>query len=177
MFVDYDQKAEDAVDYEDIQETYEGPEVQFAQQELQFYADAALAGPIKLADDDNYDDDEDNDSESEPVEEVLITKQAVEDEDFDSEQPQLESDVKNVSGMLSSLSTCIFWIMRLLEIAFEIHFFCLSCSELEKDDRNISIVHPQCLTSGVDMMASDEDEDDKEDWDQILGSQVEFDCL
>ena len=35
------------MDYEDIQEEYDGPEVQLAPQEMQFYAQAALAGPPK----------------------------------------------------------------------------------------------------------------------------------
>lgn len=113
--VDYDQKAEDAVDYEDIQEQYEGPEVQLAQQDMQSYANAALAGPIKLAEEDNYDDDDDIDididseqcTEAKVEDEDFNSKQPVEgkaeDEDFDSEQPadnKLESPVKNASGMV-----------------------------------------------------------------------------
>lgn len=93
---DYDQKAEDAVDYEDIQEQYEGPEVHLALQDMQFYAHAALAGPIKMAEEDNYDEEDDFDSEQR-------TEAKAEDEEFESEQPaesKLESPVKNASGML-----------------------------------------------------------------------------
>ncbi|KAG0629769.1 hypothetical protein M758_1G128800 [Ceratodon purpureus] len=158
---DYDQKAEDAVDYEDIQEQYEGPEVQLAQQDMQSYANAALAGPIKLAEEDNYDDDDDIDididseqcTEAKVEDEDFNSKQPVEgkaeDEDFDSEQPadnKLESPVKNAS-----------------ETEDEVHL-------TQYDDEEVPVVHEQCLTSAVDTIASD-DEDEKEDWDQILGSQ------
>lgn len=67
QIADYDQKAEDAVDYEDIQEQYEGPEVQIAQQEMQFYAQVAIAGVPKIQED-NYDEDEDFDSAEQPSE-------------------------------------------------------------------------------------------------------------
>ena len=67
QIADYDQKAEDAVDYEDIQEQYEGPEVQIAPQEIQFYAQVALAGVPKIQED-NYDEDEDYDSAEQPQE-------------------------------------------------------------------------------------------------------------
>lgn len=98
------------MDYEDEQEQYEGPEVQLAPQDMQFYAEAALAGPTKLVEEDNYDEDDDFDSEQR-------TEAKVEDEDFDSEQPaearaeyedfdseqpadiKMESPVKNASGM------------------------------------------------------------------------------
>lgn len=125
VVADYDQKAEDAVDYEDIQEQYEGPEVQIAPQDMKFYADAALAGPTNIVDEDNYDEDdylyeqrieakvedegfnsedpaeakaEDDDFDSEQPAETKA-----EDEDFDSEQPReisLQSLVKNPLGML-----------------------------------------------------------------------------
>ncbi|KAJ7568940.1 hypothetical protein O6H91_01G053900 [Diphasiastrum complanatum] len=63
---DYDKKADDAVDYEDIQEQYEGPEVQMLPHDEQFYAQAALAGPsLKLGafipEEDNYDEEDDYD--------------------------------------------------------------------------------------------------------------------
>jgi transcription initiation factor TFIID subunit 1 len=111
IVADYDQKADDAVDYEDEQEQYEGPEVQLAPQDMQFYAEAALAGPTKLVEEDNYDEDDDFDSEQR-------TEAKVEDEDFDSEQPaearneyedfdseqpadiKMESPVKNDSGII-----------------------------------------------------------------------------
>ncbi|CAN5950002.1 unnamed protein product [Sphagnum jensenii] len=67
---DYRRKAENAVDYEDIQEEYEGPEVQLGPQDMQIYAQAALVGQPKLPDEDNYDDDDDDefDSAEQPAE-------------------------------------------------------------------------------------------------------------
>ena len=111
VVADYDQKAEDAVDYEDIQEQYEGPEVQLALQDMQFYAEAALAGPTKLVEEDNYDEEDDFDSEqrteAKAADEDFDSEQhaeaKAEDEDFESEQPaetKLESPVKTASGML-----------------------------------------------------------------------------
>ncbi|XP_057815094.2 transcription initiation factor TFIID subunit 1 [Cryptomeria japonica] len=79
---DYDKKSENAVDYEDIQEQYEGPEVQtglgedrgFSRDEY-FYAEAALAGPssnlvASVLDEDNYDDEEEgaDEKDAEPME-------------------------------------------------------------------------------------------------------------
>lgn len=96
FFADYDQKAVDAVDYEDIQEQYEGPEVQLAPQDMQVYAESALARSVKLVEEDNYDEDEDFDSEQ-------PTEAKVEDWDFDSEQPdgsKMESPVKIAPGMI-----------------------------------------------------------------------------
>lgn len=68
---DYGRKADNAVDYEDIQEEYEGPEVQMQSQDEEailqdqsFYAQAALAGSsLPLGEDENYDEDEDYDKE------------------------------------------------------------------------------------------------------------------
>eukprot|EP01018_Ginkgo_biloba_P005913 Gb_10677 [translate_table: standard] len=80
---DYDKKAENAVDYEDIEEQYEGPETQAASEEDQvlskdecFYAEAALAGPslnlgAPILDEDNYDEEEDYDKEAELMEKHL----------------------------------------------------------------------------------------------------------
>ncbi len=58
------------MDYEDIQEEYEGPEVQLGPQDMQIYAQAALVGQPKLPDEDNYDDDDDDefDSAEQPAE-------------------------------------------------------------------------------------------------------------
>lgn len=66
---DYDKKYENAVDYEDIQEQYEGPEVQTGfgedrgSRDEYFYAEAALAGTssnlvASVLDEDNYDEEE-----------------------------------------------------------------------------------------------------------------------
>lgn len=74
---DYDQKADNAVDYEDIEEQYEGPEVQVGSEEDAglskaecFYAEAALAGPSSslgapILDEDNYDEEEEENLEKE----------------------------------------------------------------------------------------------------------------
>lgn len=71
---DYDQKADNAVDYEDIEEQYEGPEVQVGSEEdaglskdERFYAEAALAGPSSnlgapILDEDNYDEEEEEEN-------------------------------------------------------------------------------------------------------------------
>lgn len=71
---DYDQKADNAVDYEDIEEQYEGPEVQVGSEEGAglskdecFYAEAALAGPSSnlgapILDEDNYDEEEEEEN-------------------------------------------------------------------------------------------------------------------
>ncbi|GAB2270050.1 hypothetical protein Dimus_004964 [Dionaea muscipula] len=72
---DYDEKAEDAVDYEDIDEQYEGPEVQTTTEEdyllpkREFLSInvsvTALERKTSVFDDENYDDDEDEDKEPE----------------------------------------------------------------------------------------------------------------
>ncbi|XP_017241541.1 transcription initiation factor TFIID subunit 1 isoform X2 [Daucus carota subsp. sativus] len=64
---DYDEKAEDAVDYEDIEEQYEGPEVQAITEEdyllpkkdyISSQASAPVKGTTSLFDDENYDEEE-----------------------------------------------------------------------------------------------------------------------
>ncbi|KAL2534373.1 Transcription initiation factor TFIID subunit 1 [Abeliophyllum distichum] len=65
--LDYDEKAEDAVDYEDIDEQYEGPEVQAATEEdylrKNYFSKEVSASTLEneasIYDDDNYDDNED----------------------------------------------------------------------------------------------------------------------
>ncbi|KAH9697567.1 transcription initiation factor TFIID subunit 1 [Citrus sinensis] len=74
---DYDEKAEDAVDYEDIDEQYEGPEIQIASEEdyllpkkEYFAAEVSLAALKPTAspfDDENYDEDEELEKEHEEV--------------------------------------------------------------------------------------------------------------
>ncbi|KAL3694992.1 hypothetical protein R1sor_008643 [Riccia sorocarpa] len=73
---DFAKKAEDAVDYEDIEEEYDGPEVQMLPQEEQFYAQEALAGPPKklgslLDDEQNYDEEEEEEPEAETQKELV----------------------------------------------------------------------------------------------------------
>lgn len=67
--IDYDEKAEDAVDYEDIDEQYEGPETQAVTEEDYllpkkdfFSAEASMATFDRTCvfDDENYDDDDDD---------------------------------------------------------------------------------------------------------------------
>ncbi|KAL9240687.1 hypothetical protein vseg_014876 [Gypsophila vaccaria] len=68
---DYDEKAEDAVDYEDIEEQYEGPEVEAATEEDHLVAKSgfssidasATALGSSVFDDENYDEDEDVDED------------------------------------------------------------------------------------------------------------------
>ncbi|KAH9658378.1 transcription initiation factor TFIID subunit 1 [Citrus sinensis] len=74
---DYDEKAEDAVDYEDIDEQYKGPEIQIASEEdyllpkkEYFAAEVSLAALKPTAfpfDDENYDEDEELEKEHEEV--------------------------------------------------------------------------------------------------------------
>jgi len=68
MSIDYDEKAEDAVDYEDIDEQYEGPEIQATSEEdlllpkKDYFSTelsvATLEQKTSVFDDENYDDDE-----------------------------------------------------------------------------------------------------------------------
>ncbi|KAK3206157.1 hypothetical protein Dsin_020203 [Dipteronia sinensis] len=72
---DYDEKAEDAVDYEDIEEQYEGPEIQAASEEdyllpkKEFFSAevslTTLEPTTSIFDDENYDEDEEFDKEHE----------------------------------------------------------------------------------------------------------------
>ena len=64
LMLDYDEKAEDAVDYEDFDEQYEGPEIQATSEEDHllpkkeyFSTDVSLASlkPTSVFDDENYD--------------------------------------------------------------------------------------------------------------------------
>ena len=64
LLSDYDEKAEDAVDYEDFDEQYEGPEIQSASEEDHllpkkeyFSTEVSLASlkPTSVFDDENYD--------------------------------------------------------------------------------------------------------------------------
>lgn len=66
-WLDYDEKAEDAVDYEDIEEQYEGPEVQAITEEdyllpkkdyISSQASAPIKGTTSVFDDENYDEEE-----------------------------------------------------------------------------------------------------------------------
>lgn len=76
--VDYAEKAEDAVDYEDIEEQYEGPEVQVASEEDHllpkkefFSAEVSLASlehKTSVFDEENYDEDGHFDKEPDVVE-------------------------------------------------------------------------------------------------------------
>ncbi|KAF2294180.1 hypothetical protein GH714_008022 [Hevea brasiliensis] len=70
---DYDEKAEDAVDYEDIDEQYEGPEIQAASEEdhllpkKQYFSSqvslATLEPETSVFDDENYDEEEETEKE------------------------------------------------------------------------------------------------------------------
>ncbi|CAA6659834.1 unnamed protein product [Spirodela intermedia] len=74
---DYDEKAENAVDYEDIDEQYEGPEVQSIPEENSLLAEdyfsrnisiSSITHKVPLFDEENYDEDDDNEKENEFVE-------------------------------------------------------------------------------------------------------------
>lgn len=75
--VDYDDKAEDAVDYEDIDEQYEGPEVQTATEEDHLLpkkdyfskeiAVTTLNNTASVFDDENYDEDDTEENNEQDV--------------------------------------------------------------------------------------------------------------
>lgn len=73
---DYDEKAENAIDYEDFDEEYDGPEIEAATEEDRllpkkeyFTADvsSALEPKSSVFDDENYDEDEESEKEQEVV--------------------------------------------------------------------------------------------------------------
>ena len=79
-FLDYGTKAENAIDYEDIEEQYEGPEVQSVPEESSILADDYLARNISMSsiihkqplfDEENYDEDDDGEKENESAEAKL----------------------------------------------------------------------------------------------------------
>jgi len=82
--VDYDRKAEDAVDYEDIDEEYDGPEVQVVSEEdhllpkKEYFSTAVALGSLKsrasVFDDEDYDEEEEQEEEQAPVEKSLETE-------------------------------------------------------------------------------------------------------
>lgn len=84
LLLDYDEKAEDAVDYEDFDEQYEGPEIQIVSEEdyllpkkEYFSAEVSLAAlkPIPSPfDDENYDEDEELEKEHEEVDKETEVK-------------------------------------------------------------------------------------------------------
>ena len=87
LSVDYDRKADNAVDYEDIQEKYEGPEVQLQSQDEDaisqdqtFYAQAALERTsVPLGEDDDYDEEDDYDKEGgHPAEDIKDSEKLAE---------------------------------------------------------------------------------------------------
>lgn len=82
--VDYDRKAEDAVDYEDIDEEYDGPEVQVVSEEdhllpkKEYFSTAVALGSLKsrasVFDDEDYDEEEEQEEEHAPVEKSFETE-------------------------------------------------------------------------------------------------------
>jgi len=75
-YVDYDEKAEDAVDYEDIDEEYDGPEVEAATEEDNLLSKkdyfssssgyASVNNTASVFDEENYDEDEETPNDNEP---------------------------------------------------------------------------------------------------------------
>ncbi|EOA39475.1 hypothetical protein CARUB_v10008072mg [Capsella rubella] len=80
---DYDRKAEDAVDYEDIDEEYDGPEVQVVSEEdhllpkKEYFSTAVALGSLtsrtSVFDDEDYDEEEEQEEEHPPVEKSFET--------------------------------------------------------------------------------------------------------
>ncbi|CDY44660.1 BnaA08g06800D [Brassica napus] len=84
---DYDRKAEDAVDYEDIDEQYDGPEVQVVSEEdhllpkKEYFSTPVALGSLSsrasVFDDDDYDEEEEEQEEEHaPVEKALETEES-----------------------------------------------------------------------------------------------------
>ncbi|KAL1212995.1 Transcription initiation factor TFIID subunit 1 [Cardamine amara subsp. amara] len=81
---DYDRKAEDAVDYEDIDEEYDGPEVQVVSEEdhllpkKEYFSTAVAVGNLNsrasVFDDEDYDEEEEQEEEHAPVEKSFQTE-------------------------------------------------------------------------------------------------------
>lgn len=79
--VDYNEKAADAVDYGDIDEEYDGPEVQVVTEEdhllpeREYFSSAAASGSLyskaSVFDDDDYDEEEEQEVEHMPFEETF----------------------------------------------------------------------------------------------------------
>jgi len=74
-YVDYDEKAEDAVDYEDIDEEYDGPEVEATTEEdnvlskKDYFSSStvyAVNSTVSVFDDENYDEEEEPPNDNEP---------------------------------------------------------------------------------------------------------------
>ena len=82
--LDYDKKAEDAVDYEDIEEQYEGPEVQAATEEdfllprKDYFSKeismSTLGNINSVFDDENYDEDDESEKKDEVAESNIEVK-------------------------------------------------------------------------------------------------------
>ncbi|KAG6652791.1 hypothetical protein CIPAW_05G030600 [Carya illinoinensis] len=98
---DYDEKAEDAIDYEDIDEQYEGPEIQAPTEEDHllpkkeyFSADVSLASlkPTSVFDDENYD--EELEQELEMVDNNFQTYLSIPASGEQGECPLLASEVE-----------------------------------------------------------------------------------
>ncbi|GAV67130.1 ubiquitin domain-containing protein/Bromodomain domain-containing protein/TBP-binding domain-containing protein/DUF3591 domain-containing protein [Cephalotus follicularis] len=100
---DYGEKAEDAVDYEDIDEQYEGPETQAATEEdyllpMKEYYSAevvvtTMEPKVSVFDNENYDEDEDE--EFEKVHEVMDKKIEVQTSSLSGEQSEYVEEVRN----------------------------------------------------------------------------------
>eukprot|EP00250_Pteridium_aquilinum_P012951 c21044_g3_i1 orf=1-714(-) len=102
---DYGRKADNAVDYEDIQEYCdEGPEAESQSQDEEaisqdqsFYAQAALAGSLsRLEEDENYDEEEDYDKE-EHVEEEDTCKGELNEEQVNGPQESAIQEFKEAA--------------------------------------------------------------------------------
>ncbi|CAN8290270.1 unnamed protein product [Cochlearia groenlandica] len=82
---DYDRKAEDAVDYEDFDEQYDGPEVQVVTEEdhllpkKNYFSSAVALGSLNsktsVFDDEDYDEEEEQEEEHAPIEKAFETEE------------------------------------------------------------------------------------------------------
>ncbi|PHT96895.1 hypothetical protein BC332_34177 [Capsicum chinense] len=137
--LDYDEKAEDAVDYEDIDEQYEGPEVQTVTEEdlllpkKDYFSTevslTTLENRASVFDDENYDEDDNDEKEQEVVENtaeaqstpgkgeynndasVLLHGEKVPEEVISTYAPESSEDLQECMPSLS-FSSCSFLLVK-----------------------------------------------------------------
>lgn len=110
---DYNRKAEDAVDYEDIDEQYDGPEVQVVSEEdhllpkKEYFSTAVALGSLhsraSVFDDEDYDEEEEQEEEHAPVEKPI---------EIEEKEPGLHLEIlpflnKMMSTFYSVLLLCL----------------------------------------------------------------------
>ncbi|KAL5705876.1 hypothetical protein ACHQM5_024110 [Ranunculus cassubicifolius] len=115
---DYGEKAEDAVDYEDIDEQYEGPEIQATFEEdhllpkASFFSSevplSTLGHKTSVFDEENYDEDEDSDEEKDPNDnsEARLTV-SIDDQMAYTEEKPVEDHLSSPGSFEHELAVCL----------------------------------------------------------------------